>query len=139
MKKIKILPNNGVLIEDIGEIHFGFSKTNIELLLGKPESEIDNVYAYFENSLHFVFDAYNKVSLIDLRSSKLLSVRLFNRNIFTKNEVEITTLFASKNMGRLPDVEGYFSYPSLGISFSMDNETGYLKQILLTYKNNDFS
>ena len=134
MQKIDILPNDGILVEGVGELQFGFSKANIILLLGKPKTDKDNIFSYFENALHLVFDEYEKMILIDIRPSKTAVTRLYNRNVFNKNEAQILDLFASKNIHDLPDVEGYFNFPSVGISFSIDEETMFLKQIILIYR-----
>ena len=133
MQKINILPNDGILVEGVGELHFGFSKANIILLLGEAETDKDNFFSYFENALHLVFDEHEKLILIDIRPSKIVTTRLFNRNVFNKNKTEILNLFASKNIHNLPDVEGYFNFPSVGISFSIDEKTTFLRQIILIY------
>ena len=120
MTKIEILPLDGIVIENIGKLSLGQSKSDIEKLFGKP-SESSNLKQLFFDEYEVRIDLDKKgnaefIEFIYGPFPEKTEVSIYGVDPFKIGAKKLTEILAEKNNGKIDDSEADYSFTFLNIS-----------------------
>lgn len=119
MIKIEMLPLQGIVIESIGKINLGDTKTIVKKILGKPSStSSDEKFFYHKYELKICFDKSNHVEFIECNGlfSTKTELSMYGIHPFKIEGDELIKILTKKNNGKVDDSEADYSYTFLNIS-----------------------
>lgn len=123
MIKIKIIPLEGIEIENIGKLLLGESKPNIKKLLGKPSVISDKVQSYYDDyELRIDFDKNGHAEFIEFIYGPFpekTELELYEINPFQIGAAQLVTLLSEKNNGKVDDREAEYCYTFFNLSVGL--------------------
>lgn len=123
MIKIKIIPLEGIEIENIGKLLLGDSKSNIKKLLGKPSVISDKVQSYYDDyELRIDFDKNGRAEFIEFIYGPFpekTELELYEINPFQIGAAQLVTLLSEKNNGKVDDREAEYCYTFFNLSVGL--------------------
>ena len=120
MTKIEILPLDGIVIENIGKLSLGQSKSDIEKLLGKP-SESSNLKQLFFDEYEVRIDLDKKgnaefIEFIYGPFPEKTELSIYGVNPFQIGATKLVEILTEKNNGKIDDSEAEYCYTFQNIS-----------------------
>ncbi len=120
MTKIEILPLDGIVIENIGKLSLGQSKSDIEKLFGKP-SESSNLKQLFFDEYEVRIDLDKKgnaefIEFIYGPFPEKTELSIYGVNPFQIGATKLVEILAEKNNGKIDDSEAEYCYTFQNIS-----------------------
>ena len=120
MTKIEILPLDGIVIENIGKLSLGQSKSDIEKLFGKP-SESSNLKQLFFDEFEVRIDLDKKgnaefIEFIYGPFPEKTELSIYGVNPFQIGATKLVEILAEKNNGKIDDSEAEYCYTFQNIS-----------------------
>ena len=120
MTKIEILPLDGIVIENIGKLSLGQSKSNIEKLFGKP-SESSNLKQLFFDEFEVRIDLDKKgnaefIEFIYGPFPEKTELSIYGVNPFQIGATKLVEILTEKNNGKIDDSEAEYCYTFQNIS-----------------------
>ena len=120
MTKIEILPLDGIVIENIGKLSLGQSKSDIEKLIGKP-SESSNLKQLFFDEYEVRIDLDKKgnaefIEFIYGPFPEKTELSIYGVNPFQIGATKLVEILAEKNNGKIDDSEAEYCYTFQNIS-----------------------
>jgi hypothetical protein len=126
MKKIKLLPLEGIEIENIGKVELGKSKSEIERLLGRSTRKSNNNELFYEEyddyGIRFWFDKHNYVEYIEIYNGpfpKEIIVSIYGVNPFQMFATNLVEFLTERNNGLMIGNATRNSYSFLNISVGL--------------------
>ncbi|MGL6127425.1 hypothetical protein [Chryseobacterium artocarpi] len=127
MTKIKIIPLEGIEIENVGKLLLGESKPNIKKLLGKPSGISDKLQSYYDDyELRIDFDNNGNAEFIEFIYGPFpekTELEILGINPFQIGANELVTLLSEKNNGKINDREAEYCYMFLNLSVGVWRQT----------------
>ena len=120
MTKIEILPLDGIVIENIGKLSLGQSKSDIEKLFGKP-SESSNLKQLFFDEFEVRIDLDKKgnaefIEFIYGPFPEKTELSIYGVNPFQIGATKLVEILTEKNNGKIDDSEAEYCYTFQNIS-----------------------
>ena len=120
MTKIEILPLDGIVIENIGKLSLGQSKSDIEKLFGKP-SESSNLKQLFFDEFEVRIDLDKKgnaefIEFIYGPFPEKTELSIYGVNPFQIGATKLVEILTEKNNGKIDDSEAEYCYKFQNIS-----------------------
>ena len=120
MTKIEILPLDGIVIENIGKLSLGQSKSDIEKLFGKP-SESSNLKQLFFDEFEVRIDLDKKgnaefIEFIYGPFPEKTELSIYGVNPFQIGATKLVEILIEKNNGKIDDSEAEYCYTFQNIS-----------------------
>ena len=120
MTKIEILPLDGIVIENIGKLSLGQSKSDIEKLFGKP-SESSNLKQLFFDEYEVRIDLDKKgnaefIEFIYGPFPEKTELSIYGVNPFQIGATKLVEILTEKNNGKIDDSEAEYCYTFQNIS-----------------------
>ena len=120
MKKIKILPLDGIEIENIGKISLGQSQSEIESLLGKPsDSSNENQLYYNDYEVRIDLDKMKNAEFIEFIYGPFpekTELSIYDVNPFQIGADQLVEILTEKNNGKVDDKEADYAFAFLNTS-----------------------
>lgn len=120
MKKITILPLEGIEIEDIGKLLLGASGKSIEELLGPPSDGSDKRRLFYnEYEFRIDLDKNNNSEFIECIGGPFpekTDVSVYDINPFQVGAEKLIEILSEKNNGKIDDDEAEYCYTFLNIA-----------------------
>ena len=120
MTKIEILPLDGIVIENIGKLSLGQSKSEIEKLLGKPSDSSNLKQLFFdEYEVRIDLDKKGNAEFIEFIYGPFpekTEVSIYGVDPFKIGAKKLTEILAEKNNGKIDDSEAEYCYTFQNIS-----------------------
>ena len=120
MTKIEILPLDGIVIENIGKLSLGQSKSDIEKLFGKP-SESSNLKQLFFDEFEVRIDLDKKgnaefIEFIYGPFPEKTELSIYGVDPFQIGASKLIEILTEKNNGKIDDSEAEYCYTFQNIS-----------------------
>ena len=120
MTKIEILPLDGIVIENIGKLSLGQSKSEIEKLLGKP-SDSSNLKQLFFDEFEVRIDLDKKgnaefIEFIYGPFPEKTELSIYGVDPFQIGASKLIEILTEKNNGKIDDSEAEYCYTFQNIS-----------------------
>ena len=120
MTKIEIVPLDGIVIENIGKLSLGQSKSDIEKLFGKP-SESSNLKQLFFDEFEVRIDLDKKgnaefIEFIYGPFPEKTELSIYGVNPFQIGATKLVEILTEKNNGKIDDSEAEYCYTFQNIS-----------------------
>lgn len=120
MKKIEILPLDGIEIENIGKLSLGQSKSDIEKLLGKPSDSSNLKQLFFdEYEIRIDLDKKGNAEFIEFIYGPFpekTELSIYGIDPFKIGANKLIEILTDKNNGKIDDSEAEYCYTFLNIS-----------------------
>lgn len=120
MRKIEILPLDGIVIENIGKLSLGESGPAIEKLLGSPSKGSDSHRLYYDNyEFRVDLDNNGNAEFIEFISGpypEKAEISVYGINPFQIEASQLLEILSEKNNGKIDDSEAEYCYTFLNIS-----------------------
>ena len=120
MTKIEILPLDGIVIENIGKLSLGQSKSEIEKLLGKPSDSSNLKQLFFdEYEVRIDLDKKGNAEFIEFIYGPFpekTELSIYGVNPFQIGATKLVEILAEKNNGKIDDSEAEYCYTFQNIS-----------------------
>lgn len=120
MKKIKILPLDGIEIENIGKISLGQSQSEIESLLGKPSDSSNENQLYFNDyEVRIDLDKMKNAEFIEFIYGPFpekTELSIYDVNPFQIGADQLVEILTEKNNGKVDDKEADYAFAFLNTS-----------------------
>lgn len=124
MKKVKLIPLNGIEIEKIGTIKFGDSKESVEVKLGNPSDDEDGSLYYDNLEMRLDFNEKNELEFVEIFGPycEFIVPEIYKINPFKQTASELVRVLTVNNNGKIDDTEEPHSYSFLGSSVGVWRE-----------------
>lgn len=124
MKKVKLMPLNGIEIEKIGTIKFGDSKELIEEKIGIASDEHEGSLYYDNLEMRFDFDEKSLLEFVEILGPycEYISPEIYKINPFKLTANELIKTLSLNNNGKIDDTEAPHCYAFLGSSVGVWRE-----------------
>ena len=120
MTKIEILPLDGIVIENIGKLSLGQSKSEIEKLLGKPSDSSNLKQLFFdEYEVRIDLDKKGNAEFIEFIYGPFpekTELSIYGVNPFQIGATKLVEILTEKNNGKIDDSEAEYCYTFQNIS-----------------------
>ncbi|WP_316798403.1 hypothetical protein [Pedobacter frigidisoli] len=120
MIKIKILPLEGIEIENIGKLYLGQAKPDIEKLLGTPSANSNLQQLFYDHyELRIDLDHNENAEFIEFiygPFQERTELSIYGINPFQIGADKLIEILKEKNKGKIDDSEAGYSYAFLNIS-----------------------
>lgn len=120
MKKIKILPLDGIEIENLGKISLGQSQSEIESLLGKPSDSSNENQLYFNDyEVRIDLDKMKNAEFIEFIYGPFpekTELSIYDVNPFQIGADQLVEILTEKNNGKVDDKEADYAFAFLNTS-----------------------
>jgi len=120
MTKIKILPLDGIEIENVGKLSLGQSRSGIEKILGQPSESSNLKQLYFDNyELRVDLDKNENAEFIEFISGPFpekTELSIYGVDPFQIGADKLIEILTEKNNGKIDDSEADYSFAFLNIS-----------------------
>ena len=125
MKKIKLIPLQGVEIEKVGKISFGDSKDSVLSLVGNIyEEQDDNSIMVDDLEMKFDFDDKDKLMFIEVFGPfcEFIEPEILGVKPFKLTSEQLLKLLTERNNGKIDDTEAPYCYAFLNIAVGVWKE-----------------
>lgn len=125
MKKVRLVPLQGVEIEKIGKIKFGDSKESILSVVGDVvEEQEDNSVLVDNLEMRFDFDENDKLIFIEIFGPfcQYIEPEMYGVKPFAQSSEQLLRILTEQNNGKLDDTEAPYCYAFPNISVGVWKE-----------------
>lgn len=119
MKKIELIPLEGIHIENLGQIVLGSSQGEVQEVIGSPSDALDNQYYYDELELRLDFNDQGQLEFIESINGpypEKTELSIYGINPFQMEAAELVSILSKKNNGPIDDSEAGYCYTFLNSS-----------------------
>jgi len=100
MKKIiKLMPLEGILIQNSLQIRLGMSDKELYNIIGKPDNKYEQEIFYDEYDIKIELDSFNKIEYIEILSNEIINVEIYKINPLELYADQLIDLLKEKNGG----------------------------------------
>jgi len=98
MKKIiKLMPLEGILIQNSLQIRLGMSDKELYNIIGKPDNKYEQEIFYDEYDIKIELDSFNKIEYIEILSNEIINVEIYKINPLELYADQLIDLLKGKN------------------------------------------
>jgi len=96
-KTIKLMPLEGILIQNSLQIRLGMSDKELYNIIGKPDNKYEQEIFYDKYDIRIDFDSFNKVEYIEILSNEMINVEIYNTDPLEIYADQLVELLKEKN------------------------------------------